>query len=51
MAMNEKDMWLAVLLSAQPWLVGAGAFLVGYLLGSIPFRLSLRPPRGHRRHP
>ena len=37
MAMNEKDMWLAVLLSAQPWLVGAGAFLAGYLLGSIPF--------------
>ena len=37
MAMNEKDMWLAVLLSAQPWLVGAGAFLVGYLLGAIPF--------------
>ena len=37
MAMNEKDMWLAVLLSAQPWLVGAGAFLIGYLLGSIPF--------------
>ncbi|MGB7917365.1 MAG: glycerol-3-phosphate 1-O-acyltransferase PlsY [Rhodomicrobium sp.] len=30
-------MWLAVLLSAQPWLVGAGAFLIGYLLGSIPF--------------
>ena len=37
MAMNEKDMWLAVLLSAQPWLVGVGAFLIGYLLGSIPF--------------
>ena len=37
MAMNEKDMWLAVMLSAQPWLVGAGAFLIGYLLGSIPF--------------
>ena len=37
MAMNEKDMWLAVMLSAQPWLVLAGAFLIGYLLGSIPF--------------
>jgi glycerol-3-phosphate acyltransferase PlsY len=37
MALNEKDMWLAVLLSAQPWLVLAGAFLMGYLLGSIPF--------------
>ena len=37
MAMNEKDMWFAILLSAQPWLVFAGAFLVGYLFGSIPF--------------
>ncbi len=37
MAMNEKDLWLAVMLSAQPWLVLAGAFLIGYLLGSIPF--------------
>ncbi len=37
MAMNEKDMWLAVMLSAQPWLVWAGTFLIGYLLGSIPF--------------
>jgi acyl phosphate:glycerol-3-phosphate acyltransferase len=37
MAMNEKDMWLAVLLSAQPWLVLAGTFLIGYLLGAIPF--------------
>ncbi len=37
MAMNEKDMWLALMLSAQPWLVLTGAFLIGYLLGSIPF--------------
>ncbi len=37
MAMNEKDMWLAVMLSAQPWLVLAGTFLAGYLFGSIPF--------------
>ncbi len=37
MAMNEKDMWLAVMLSAQPWLVLAGTFVIGYLLGSIPF--------------
>ncbi len=37
MAMNEKDMWFAVFLSAQPWLVLAGTFLIGYLLGSIPF--------------
>ena len=37
MAMNEKDMWLAVMLSAQPWLVLAGTLLIGYLLGSIPF--------------
>jgi acyl phosphate:glycerol-3-phosphate acyltransferase len=37
MAMNEKDMWLAVLLSAQPWLVLAGTVLIGYLCGSVPF--------------
>lgn len=35
--MNEKDMWLAVFISAQPWLVWAGTFLIGYLFGSIPF--------------
>ena len=35
--MNEKDMWLAVFLSAQPWLVWAFLFLIGYLFGSIPF--------------
>jgi acyl phosphate:glycerol-3-phosphate acyltransferase len=37
MAMNEKDMWLAIFLSAQPWLVMTGTFLLGYLLGSVPF--------------
>jgi acyl phosphate:glycerol-3-phosphate acyltransferase len=37
MALNEKDLWLAVMLAAQPWLVYAGAFLFGYALGSIPF--------------
>jgi acyl phosphate:glycerol-3-phosphate acyltransferase len=37
MALNEKDLWFAVMLSAQPWLVYAGAFLFGYALGSIPF--------------
>ena len=37
MAMNGKDMWLAVFISAQPWLVWAGTFLIGYLFGSIPF--------------
>jgi acyl phosphate:glycerol-3-phosphate acyltransferase len=37
MAMNEKDLWFAVMLSAQPWLIFAGAFLFGYLSGSIPF--------------
>jgi acyl phosphate:glycerol-3-phosphate acyltransferase len=37
--MNEKDMWFAVMLSAQPWLILAGAFLFGYALGSIPFGL------------
>ncbi len=35
--MNEKDIWFAIILSAQPWLVFAGAFLLGYLFGSIPF--------------
>jgi len=37
MALNEKDLWFAVMLGAQPWLVFAGAFLFGYALGSIPF--------------
>ncbi len=37
MAMNEKDMWFAVFLGAQPWLVSIGMFILGYLLGSIPF--------------
>ncbi len=37
MALNEKDMWFAVMLGAQPWLVYAGALLFGYALGSIPF--------------
>jgi glycerol-3-phosphate acyltransferase PlsY len=37
--MNEKDLWFAVMLSAQPWLIYAGALLGGYLLGSIPFGL------------
>ncbi len=36
-ALNEKDLWFAVMLGAQPWLVYAGAFLAGYALGSIPF--------------
>ncbi len=35
--MNEKDLWFAVTLSAQPWLIFGGAFLFGYALGSIPF--------------
>ncbi len=39
MAMNEKDLWFAVMLDAQPWLLYAGALLGGYLLGSIPFGL------------
>ncbi len=39
MAMNEKDLWFAVTLGAQPWLIYAGALLGGYLLGSIPFGL------------
>jgi glycerol-3-phosphate acyltransferase PlsY len=37
MALNEKDVWFAIMLGAQPWLVWAGVFLLGYLLGSIPF--------------
>jgi acyl phosphate:glycerol-3-phosphate acyltransferase len=37
MALNEKDLWFAVMLGAQPWLIYAGAFLFGYALGSIPF--------------
>jgi acyl phosphate:glycerol-3-phosphate acyltransferase len=37
--MNEKDLWFAVTLGAQPWLIFAGAFLFGYGLGSIPFGL------------
>ncbi|MBI4725051.1 MAG: glycerol-3-phosphate 1-O-acyltransferase PlsY [Rhodomicrobium sp.] len=37
MALNEKDLWFAVMVGAQPWLVYAGAFLAGYALGSIPF--------------
>ncbi len=37
MALNEKDLWFAVMLGAQPWIVYAGAFLAGYALGSIPF--------------
>ncbi len=36
-AMNEKDMWLAVLLGAQSWLIFV---LFGYVLGSIPFGLA-----------
>lgn len=37
MPLNEKDMWFAVMLGAQPWLVYAGCFLAGYIIGSIPF--------------
>ncbi|MGO8952249.1 MAG: glycerol-3-phosphate 1-O-acyltransferase PlsY [Rhodomicrobium sp.] len=37
MALNEKDLWFALTLGAQPWLVWAGAFVFGYALGSIPF--------------
>jgi glycerol-3-phosphate acyltransferase PlsY len=37
MAFDEKDLWFAAILSAQPWLIYAGAFLFGYALGSIPF--------------
>jgi acyl phosphate:glycerol-3-phosphate acyltransferase len=37
--MNEKDLWFAVMLGAQPWLMFAGACLFGYLFGSIPFGL------------
>jgi acyl phosphate:glycerol-3-phosphate acyltransferase len=37
MALNEKDLWFAVMLGAQPWIVYGGAFLLGYALGSIPF--------------
>ena len=37
MALNEKDLWFAVMLGAQPWLAYAGAFLAGYAFGSIPF--------------
>ncbi|MGO9546235.1 MAG: glycerol-3-phosphate 1-O-acyltransferase PlsY [Rhodomicrobium sp.] len=36
MALNEKDLWFAVVLGAQPWLVWAGAFLFGYAAGAIP---------------
>ncbi len=35
--MNGKDLWFAAMPEAQPWLVLAGAFLLGYALGSIPF--------------
>jgi acyl phosphate:glycerol-3-phosphate acyltransferase len=35
--LNEKDMWFAVMLDAQPWLLYAAAFAVGYASGSIPF--------------
>jgi acyl phosphate:glycerol-3-phosphate acyltransferase len=41
MALNEKDLWFAVMLGAQPWLAYAGAFLAGYAVGSIPFGLIL----------
>jgi glycerol-3-phosphate acyltransferase PlsY len=37
MAINEKDLWLALVLSAQPWFVYAVDFAVGYACGSIPF--------------
>ena len=37
MAFGEKDLWFAAMLSSQPWLVYAGALLLGYALGSIPF--------------
>ncbi len=37
MALNERDMWFAVALGVQPWLIYAGAFLAGYAAGSIPF--------------
>jgi glycerol-3-phosphate acyltransferase PlsY len=37
MPLNEKDLWFAVMLGAQPWLVFGGAFLFGYACGSIPF--------------
>jgi len=36
MALNEKDLWFAVTLGAQPWLVYAAAFLFGYIFGSVP---------------
>jgi glycerol-3-phosphate acyltransferase PlsY len=37
MAVNDKDLWFAVMISAQPWLVYFGASLLGYAFGSIPF--------------
>jgi acyl phosphate:glycerol-3-phosphate acyltransferase len=36
-SLNEKDMWFAVMLGAQPWLVYAAVFAMGYVSGSIPF--------------
>ena len=37
MALNEKDLWFAVFLGAQPWLLYVVTFLGGYAFGSIPF--------------
>ncbi|WKW49701.1 glycerol-3-phosphate 1-O-acyltransferase PlsY [Rhodomicrobium lacus] len=37
MALNEKDLWFAVFLGANIWIVWGAALLAGYLCGSIPF--------------
>ncbi len=37
MSLGSEDLWLAMILAAQPWLVDTAAFAAGYLMGSIPF--------------
>lgn len=41
MALNGEELWFADLLGSQGWAVLAGALLLGYALGSIPFGLIL----------
>lgn len=41
MSLGSEDLWLAMIIGAQPWLTDAVAFAAGYLLGSIPFGFML----------
>ena len=37
MSLGANDLWLAMIIGAQPWLTDGAALALGYALGSIPF--------------